>query len=235
MPNLPILITDLDGTVVNFLDEVLAQIYEATGVALTPGTCRQYNMADAFSQYLCPHNGPSHFTSIRALDEFLRKTCYRNPDMFAKAKPYWELWRALLYYTSKGGELHVVTARATSDEVKSATEQWVRHWLPSTKTIAFAGEFAGADTAERKFTACRHIVQKASFGDSVLRDFVYIDDHPQVADYIAERAPHRSNVIVPTRPWTTVAVLKHTRVGDASYYVQDIVMDTCIVEEYNAH
>ena len=55
---LPIIITDLDGTLVNLMDEVIISIWQTLGVSLTPEDCHTYAVHESFYPKL-----ESHFKS----------------------------------------------------------------------------------------------------------------------------------------------------------------------------
>jgi hypothetical protein len=219
--NLPLLITDLDGTVVNLMDEVIAHLYGVTHIALTPECCKRYEVHESFSPYLCPPGEPSHFSSVDALNKFLVQTCWCNPKMLRRAKPYWDLWRTLLFYMHKGGKVISLTSRDKHCYgLEEATRGWMHQWLPGHLDVCFSQDFVGDDTAQKKRKACVDLMY--IHGGS---GYIFIDDQPVVADYVAEHAPKGCHVIMPKRPWTENAEVEHVVAYDAAIRVQHIIAD----------
>jgi hypothetical protein len=193
---LPLIITDLDGTLINLLDELLPEIYRATGIALEPECHRTYMTCKAFSPYLCPPGEPAPFGSAEALDEFLTRTCFRNPDVLRRARPYWKLWRTLLWFQQRGGKVVALTSRNKDlFGLEDVTKGWLAQWLNGTK-VYFSRDFKGANAAEQKHDACLCISCIESEGA-----MIFIDDEPSVAKTVAGRV-HNCTVLVPDRPWT---------------------------------
>lgn len=220
MSKLPLLITDLDGTLVNLMDEVIAYIYKITNVALTPECCRVYQVHEAFSPYLCPPGEPAPFGSVDALCKFLVKTCWLNPGRLRNARPYWDLWRTLLFYKHKGGKVVGLTSRnRMAYGLEEATGAWMANWLAMSE-VYYSMDYAGDTTAQKKHAGCAALMSLHG-----ANNYIFIDDEPVVADYVAGHAPEGCQVIMPKRPWTVNAEVEHVVAYDAAIQVQTIIAD----------
>lgn len=215
---LPLLITDLDGTVVNIMDEVIAHLFNITDTPLTPECCKVYSVHASFAPYLC-HGDKAAFPDVEALNRFLVKTCWMNPNMLRRAKPYWKLWRTLLFYKFKGGKVVALTSRnRLGYGVEEATKAWLARWLPLTD-VYFSMDYMGEGTAARKRKACADLMYILG-----PQRYIFIDDQPEVADYVYREAPEDCHVIMPDRPWTREAGMS-IKACDAAEYVQHILAD----------
>ena len=216
---LPLVICDLDGTVVDLLAEICAFIFRATGVPLTPDRCWTYNLHDAFSCYLCSTAEGAIFASDEALKTFLSRTCYHNPDLYKQAKPHWGLWRALTNYMRAGGRVHILTARGRHlHGVKDATEHWVSQWLPDVYNIHYAEDYDGGTTPQRKRYGCYQI--------SYTEPSIIIDDSPEVIRHLCEHEQKNWKILMPERPWT-VNGCDHPKAAlvSASAYLEAVLAD----------
>lgn len=206
---LPVVICDLDGTIVNYAAEVCTFIFQTTGVALTPENCWTYLIHEAFYPYLCSTNGDDGlFASARAVKAFLYQNCYHNPDLLRRAKPYWSLWQALIKFMEIGGDVVILTARERElHGIRDATEAWLTQWLPAAHAVFYARSFDGEDTAERKLAACWAIATMAADTlEKPLGPYVLIDDCPDVILHAAENTDRNWTLLMPRRPWTIKSI-----------------------------
>lgn len=221
---LPLVVTDLDGTIVNLMDEVLAHIYDIANTPLTPEDCKVYQVHEAFAPFLC-HGDRATFPDTAALCRFLVRTCWLNPAMLRRAKPYWNLWRTLLFYQFKGGKVVGLTSRNRLHYgLEDATRGWMGHWLPMAET-RFSMDFVGESTPERKHKACLDLTYILG-GNG----YIFIDDEPEVADYCNKHAPDHCTVLMPDRPWTSRALV-NIEVIDPAVYLQNVLADALMGKE----
>lgn len=193
----PIIITDLDGTLVNIMDEVLACIYEVTDIPLTPEMCIQYEYHEAFYPHL-----RAHFATIEALNQFLIRNCWYNPQMLLAAKPYWDLWEALNQYSEAGGEIVILTSRPRKIYgIEDATKKWLHKWLPK---INYDSHLIFAQYG-KKAASFRELKEEQF--DASTRHFIFIDDQPETLKEVEKLEQSKSNIEVdteiykPDRPW----------------------------------
>jgi len=198
---LPLIITDLDGCLVNLMDEVIKELYLLCGIPLMPELCDVYEVHHAFGPLLCPPAKSAVFASVEALNQYLIRRCWHNPKMLLEAKPYWFYWCALKCFLDDGGKVVALTGRDDSvPGLADATRSWLQHWLPRFTDVWFVPPCAEEDVAKKKRKACADLMYLHG-GDG----YVFVEDQPVVADYVSKHAPAKCTVLMPQRPWTIKA------------------------------
>lgn len=193
--NLPVIVTDLDGVLVNLMDEVIIKIYEAFGIKLTPEDCVEYAVHNSFFPHLA-----QHFHQVQALDQFLIRNCWTNSAMLAQARPYWNMWHALHDFQDLGGTLICLTGRGPTGPIKTATLDWLLKWgFPNVECL-FTQESPGNQGMSEpelkredvNLIACNHPNSEIWF----------VEDQPATAAKLVKTAIPNVVVYLVQRPWT---------------------------------
>lgn len=187
LPDLPAIVVDLDGTLVDVMSEFLTQIWVRFGVPLSPVECLHYDYAKSFFPEMT-----EYFTSEDAFRKYLKRNCWDAPDLYLSAKPYWDLHQALQAFLASGGRLILATARNPSPPVAAATAAWLAEWGYQYENAAIV---FSKQEEEGKLGVCK----SAATG---LRELRVLDDDPEQARAIAEAGLPRTFVFMPERPWT---------------------------------
>lgn len=182
----PLVITDLDGTLVNVLDEVLADLaMNYPDVALSPEDIKQYDIAESLYPALA-----NHFNDRNELAGYLEET-FSSEDgaaMFEEARPYWRLHQLYRSTLQQGAiELVACTSRYASDRIQEATESWLGNW--------------GYDGVE-----CLFATDKVAAISDVIRpdddrDVWFVEDNVETARVVKKAYPDM-RVFLVERPWT---------------------------------
>ena len=195
MSNLPIIVTDLDGVLVNVMDEVIVSIYQTFGVALQPEDCTDYFVHDSFFPRLS-----GHFRQVESLNQFLICNCWTNPTLMARAQPYWTMWCALHAFQDLGGTIIGLTGRAPTGPIKSTTLDWLKHWGFSKVECIFTRESPdnkGKPEPEAKCNDVELIVEA-----NPDRKVWLVEDQPATAAEIHNYGMDEVTVYMVERPWT---------------------------------
>lgn len=137
MRKLPVLVSDMDGTLVNLMDEAINLIWDALHVPLTPEDCTYYDVTRSFLPKL------RHKLDGKALDDCLRKHVWDNPEVYRSARPYWSMHQAYQAWLAAKGDIVFVTGRPDTKGVIAATKGWLRDWGYTSCGVCFSSTYAG--------------------------------------------------------------------------------------------
>lgn len=192
---LPIIISDLDGTLTNTMDEVLEQIWDALGIALTPEDCIQYDVAEAFLPQL------QHRLDLKALRDCLTTHVWENPMVYHNVRPYWLIHQAYQAFRNAGGTFIVITGRPDRRPVMRATADWLCAWGYTGADVYFSRTYGGK----------ARVLREEIFGNPAIGegDEIWIaEDDPEQALELAEALRFGKNtfdidstVYLVPRPW----------------------------------
>lgn len=206
----PLVITDLDGTLVNTMDQVIAFMWQVTNTALTPDDCIKYNVAKSFFPQLHTSERTActiDFPSVAALEEFLDKNCWQSPEFFKDAKPYWALHKAYQRFICDGGTLIGCTARHSTPAMRTMTRAWLNRWGYAKTKCVFASN---------KVEAIEQLIN-----ESTHRAAWVVEDRPDTAQAIQDHFQGRRSdgpevvVFLVDRPWTKgVSMPNHRNPAD---------------------
>lgn len=191
----PIIVTDLDGTLVNLVDEVLTGIFRKFNIALHPGDCIDYDVAKSFLPHL-----EDHFEDVAALDKYLSREVWTNPEAYENARPYWDLHQALQQVLAKGAchSLLALTSRPADREVQDSTLSWLHDWHYDAIECYFAATYGGG-----KLEVIEALIEEKSGTGSEDPPIMVIEDDIATAKLIAENfADEKVEVFMVDRPWT---------------------------------
>jgi hypothetical protein len=209
---LPIIVTDLDGVVVNIMDEVLAEIYRTFGVALMHEDCTEYSVHASFFPRLA-----AHFREVESLNQYLIRNCWMNPALLARCKPYWDMWCALHAFKDLGGKIIGLTGRAPIPGVKTATLDWLSQWGFPKVEVMFTREAPDNKGKTEPEAKCSDVELVAESTD---RKVWLIEDQPATAAEIHNYGIERVTVYMVERPWTKEEFGR--RSVPKRYIIQDI-------------
>lgn len=210
--DLPIIVTDLDGVLVNLMDEVIAEIYKIFAVSLMPEDCTQYSVHDSFFPRLA-----AHFRQVESLNQFLVRNCWTNPALLARARPYWDMWCALHAFQDLGGKIIGLTGRAPVGPVRAATNDWLVQWGFPKVECMFTRESPdnkGKPEPEAKRDDVELLTEEYE-----ARVWV-IEDQPATAVELHNAALDKVTVYMVERPWTKEEFGRHS--VPKHYVIQDI-------------
>lgn len=199
----PLLVTDLDGTLANTMDVVLEQIWDATGVAITPEDCHEYDVAQSFLPRL------EHKLDLQALRHCLQVHVWTNPKVYRQAKPYWSVHQAYQAWIHAGGAFAVMTSRPTEEGVKETTLDWLQYWGYGGASCYFSCSYQ-----KGKEDILDELIQQLDWGQGVLPELWVAEDQPDAAKRLAEVLQFargdcgvQGQVYLMNRPWTQKALL----------------------------
>lgn len=207
-PKTPTIVTDLDGTLVNLMDEVIAGIWQAFGVALQPGECIKYSVHESFWEFL-QHD----FNSVEALNQFLIRNFWTNIAVLDRCKPYWDMWCAYTGFRKAGGTIIGLTSRAPTPAIVEVTQAWLERWGLGSMKVLFSRRHQLAEP-DAKLEDCRDLVR--DHGSPLW----FVDDQPATCEKVAAADLPGMTVYMVERPWThysfgSAGVKKH-------YIIQDM-------------
>lgn len=206
-PELPIILTDLDGVVVDTVQEVLVFLHDALDAAVCQQDITEYNIGVALSEGLG--------LPAKTINEMLTGL-FRAGDVFARARPYFDVLQAYIAFINAGGTIIPITSRPPGKRVCDATMNWLELWMPKAKQPVFTKDKASAV----------HEHMKHSSGE-----VWFVDDCPTVCfdvyrhisnlmDAAGEPFEDRLKIYMPLRPWT-----------DGRYRAQDGVPIRYIIQD----
>lgn len=189
----PLIISDLDGTLVNIYDDLLEMLWHNLGVALRPQDVTQYDVAAALYPHLKKQKAP-----IASQDDFaawLTRQCWDNPALYEVAKPYWDLHVAYQHAMSaQSADIVFCTSRPESEEVEDATLKWLHAWGYDGHDCYFAQSFSNGKAS---------VIDEILDGDK--RPLWIVEDDVEAAKEMEEvvlEAGWECHVFYPERPWT---------------------------------
>jgi uncharacterized HAD superfamily protein len=109
----PLLFCDLDGVLVDIIDEVLDAVWHEFHVVITPEQVTQYDVTPIVQEAT---NAPD-----AAVAQWSNRI-FKSPVLYSEANPYWEVHQDLLRYGP--GNIIFVTARPAT--VMGVTVQWLQ-------------------------------------------------------------------------------------------------------------
>jgi hypothetical protein len=191
-----IIVSDLDGTLTNTMDEVCAIMWDRLRVALCEKDVAQYDVAASFWQN---HGVRYFFQHLEALTEFLELNIWSNPDVYARVKPYFN-WHQELQHAIRSTDVEVIllTSRPPVPRITQATELWCSLWGYDDCKLLFAKAYERG-----KLEALQEILA-ASHEEAFIW---FVDDDPALCDHVRQNLPpDKVWVASPVRPWTGSAL-----------------------------
>ena len=184
----PLIISDLDGTLVNIMDEVLEMIWRHFNIAVRPEDVRQYDVAAALHPLLT-----NEHASQDVLAAWLVENAWTNRWLYEVAKPYWDIHAAYQKAMSVA-DIAFCTGRPGTDDVEEATLEWLSAWGYDNCDCYFASSFAPG---------------KAGVVDEILdsdkRPLWIVEDDVEAARMMEEAIRETDwpyKVLIVDRPWT---------------------------------
>lgn len=189
------IITDLDGTLVNVMTQVLRFFSKVFGVHLAPDFCTEYNVAASLWKLPAVRD---IFCDREALEDVLQRNLWQNPEAYSLAEPYWDWHRALQCFVEGGGELIALTSRPPTPAINRATERWLEQWNydESCCELLFSQAWEHG-----KLEALRELTGEAS--TRAHRYVWFVDDDLELCKQVAEERLKGVDIFTPPRPWTT--------------------------------
>lgn len=192
---LPIIITDLDGTLVNIMDEVVAGLWQAFGAAIQPAECVQYSVHGSFWQFL-----RKDFNSVEALNQFLIRNFWTNAAVLGRCRPYWDIWCAYTEFHQAGGTIIALTSRAPRAEIMVETQAWLDTWGLRGVRFLFCHRH-GLSDSEAKLEDCKRILEE-HLEEHPNTPIWFVDDQPATCELITAAGLKNLTVYMVERPWT---------------------------------
>lgn len=188
----PLIISDLDGTLVNIMDEVLEMIWHHFNIAVRPRDVQQYDVAAALFGYF-PKNT---FSAGQAgLATWLKENAWGNRWLYEVAKPYWDI-QAAYHKAMSAADIAFCTGRPETEDVEEATLEWLSVWGYDTCDCYFASSYAGGKAG---------VVDEILDGDK--RPLWIIEDDIEAAKMMEEivlAVDWECRILIVDRPWTRV-------------------------------
>lgn len=189
-----VIVSDLDGTLTNTMDEVCAIMWTQLQVALCAGDVKVYDVAASFWE----HHGVRYFFQTQdALAEYLERNIWSNPEVYARVKPYFD-WHQVLQHAIQSTDIEVIllTSRPPVPRITAATELWCSRWGYEDCKLLFAKAWERG-----KLEALEEILEGEAAPDG---GFVwFVDDDPALCDHVRQALPPAKIwVASPERPWT---------------------------------
>ena len=204
---LPLIISDLDGCLVNVMDELLDFLWREFKVALTPQDCHCYNIAEAFAPHfkgklpIMAMNLPIGSAQL-VLSTLLSEQVWSQPWPYHDAKPHWDVHQLFRTLLDAGGQVDFMTARPSSNDVAETTCQWLHNWGYADSEVKFAKDYRGGKLGIVE-DALETLISFSPVGPAVLsRPLWVLEDDPAVAEKIALELGKHVDVFMPDRPWT---------------------------------
>lgn len=220
----PTIITDLDGTLANIMNEVLATLHLRFDIPLIPEDCDTYDVAASFWPLL---DGHCKLTSEAELTSFLDEALWQDPDVYERALPYWDLWQAYRLGLRCGAiSLVALTGRPDSTPVMDATLRWLHDWGFDGIECFFSRTYPGG-----KLEVVRDILEAQQDSPGLVASehpIWVIEDDLSAARAIQEALPSIT-VFVVDRPWTSRYWRETDGVIKCRYITQEIgeLLDQC--------
>lgn len=180
------IVLDLDGTVANVMDNILAYVWSRWHVALTPEHCTEYDCAKSFAPHIDDKDG--------LLAPELQQL-WESASFYAGALPYWGIWNLLHHVRKVLPEIlfAVCTSRPVGDSVIAATQDWIQTWLPFVSpSVLFASYSKRATGALRK--------QQALLVEGLPRPVWIFEDDPRT-EGVLHTPDGGWHVFYVDRPW----------------------------------
>lgn len=195
-----VIISDLDGTIVNILEQLQLYVWKRWAVWFPEECITQFDVHEPIHSYIQTHSSvvSPTFKFPQTVEEFKTKLVSRfwsNPGPYAQSMPYYDLWQALLYWN---GPLVFLTARP--ENLRECTEWWLKQWgLKRCQLVMSFNKVQATDTI---------ITQYAGY------DVNYIDDKAE--DCIDIKKYFKSKitcytVLAPWNAWARKQTLRRRR------------------------
>lgn len=185
----PLIVSDLDGTLVNIMDEVLERIWIEFKIAVAPEDCHMYDVAESLFPRLSVV-----FTTEMDLRRWLLEECWSNGSYYEVARPYWGLHQILqAVLNGSVASFAAMTSRPYTPSVKGATLAWLRQWKYKSCECYFSQTYKAG-----KKGALEDILRGAKASDMPVW---VIEDDPETAETLATSFPDLE-VFMVDRPWT---------------------------------
>lgn len=189
----PLIISDLDGTLVNIMDELLEMIWHNFEVAVRPRDVTQYDVA-ASLQPLLQHR----LSGQAALAAWLKENAWGNRYIYEVAKPYWNIQAAYQHAMStRSVDITFCTGRPETEDVEEATLDWLNAWGYINCNCYFSSSFASGKAG---------VIDEILDGDK--RPLWIVEDDVQAVTVMEEAVcktdwPYK--IFIVDRPWTKSA------------------------------
>jgi len=192
---LPTIITDLDGTLVNIMDEVVAGLWQTFGAPIQPAECVKYSVHESFWQFL-----REDLSSVDALNQFLIRNFWTNTAVLDRCRPYWDMWCAYMEFHEAGGTIIVLTGRPPTAAVQATTQIWLERWgLNGVRSLFSRRPGRGPLTeSQAKLEDCKRILAESGEGTPVW----FVDDQPATCELVTAAGLENLTVYMVERPWT---------------------------------
>lgn len=187
-------ITDLDGTLVDILDEICNLFWSTFRIPVSAHGCTSYDVAASYWQ---EPEVQKIFSSYDALALFLRRF-FERPDGYHDARPYFNWHQELQLALQHDVEVVLMTSRPPLFEVVRATEDWATRWGYGDCRLIFAQNYEG-----EKSEALEEFLNECVFDHAIetLSKVWFVDDNPRTCQSLIERSLGPF-IYLPDRPWT---------------------------------
>ena len=194
------IVTDLDGTLVNTMDGVIALLWERFGVALAHEDCTGYDVAEAFWAH--SDKIQETFRHCTAFSGYLARNIWDNGPFYQDLKPYWSWHQALQHAARHDIEVIMLTSRPPLPEITKATETWCEKWGYAELELVFSKSYEGG-----KLEALKGIVEERNHSPI---NVWFVDDDWSIVKQVIDRFPSSITAKMPDRPWTQPQFLLQT-------------------------
>lgn len=216
---LPIIVSDLDGCLVNLMDGLLEFIWNRWHVALRPEDCVDYDIAASFAKEIGPRLSIAELASITdpsasnrdLLNTVLTELVWSREWLYEDARPYWDTHQAFQSLLAGGGRVCFMTGRPPTSEMQTVTADWLSRWGYRGLPLLFAQERCGGklglvlDVLQECIVDARSDTQTPR---KPLSPIWVLEDDLAVAQQIVEAVGPHITMFSPRRPWTDISCWK---------------------------
>lgn len=200
MLNLPYIVSDLDGVLVDLVGEACYWFWQRFRVVVPPEAISTFEITDSIYELVKKTTEIRYGHPFYSKEDFqaeVRSKLWQDPAVYMRAKPHFTLWRALLEWPNN--RLLFATNRPQAWGIRHATQDWLA--LHGFGEDQHELHFCHPDCAKKDvIAAVRQTLVNARVDSSRV---IFIEDNQAEATQVHQSFPDIDVVLV-ERPWVAL-------------------------------
>jgi len=200
MLNLPYIVSDLDGVLVDLVSEACYWFWQRFHVVVPPANISTFEITDSIYELISRNTEVRYGHPLYTKDEFqaeVRSKLWQDPAIYMQSKPHFAIWRALLEWPRE--RLLFATNRPQAWGIRHATQDWLA--LHGFSEEQHELHFCHAGCAKKDvIAAVRQTLVNAQGNSSHV---IFIEDNQVEAEQVHQAFPD-IDVILVERPWVAL-------------------------------